>query len=112
MAAADLDGGAQPVVGLVGRHLHIHDGHVGTVGGHLAPQVVGVTGLGDNGKAGVGQQAAEPLAQEHLVLGHHNPHGRHGPNATRGGRRGYGQPDMRGGACVRHRGARPVEIAP
>ena len=84
VACADLDGGAQAVVGVVGRHLHVHDRDVGPVGGHLAPQVVGVAGLGDDLEAGVGQQAAQPLAQEHLVLGHHDSQRRHGRTLPRG----------------------------
>ena len=80
--AANLDRGAQAVVGVVGRHLHVDDRHVGPVGGHLAPQVVGVAGLSDDLEAGVGEQAAEPLAQQQLVLGDHDSQRRHASNAT------------------------------
>jgi hypothetical protein len=55
--APDLDGRAQAVVGLVGRHLHVNDGHVGVVRGHLAAQVVGIARLSDDLEAGVGHSA-------------------------------------------------------
>ena len=51
----DLHGGAQPVIGVAGRHADVHDRHVRLVRQHLAHQVLGVARLRDDVEA--------PLAQ-------------------------------------------------
>ena len=81
--AADLDRGAQAVVGVVGRHLHVDHRDIRTVRGDLALEVDRIPRLRDDVEAVVGQQAAEPLAQQQLVLGDHDPQRRHSPNAIR-----------------------------
>ena len=75
---ADLHRRAQPVVGVVGRHLHVDDRDVRLVRGDLAQQVGRIAGLGDDLEAGVAEQPHDPLAQQRLVLGDHDAHRRHG----------------------------------
>jgi hypothetical protein len=42
VGAPNLDGRSQPIIGVVRRHLHIHDGDVRPVRGHLAARVVSI----------------------------------------------------------------------
>ena len=85
---AQLDRGAQAVVGSARRHLHVHDGHIGPVRERLAQQVLRVAGLRDDLEPRLGQQASDPLAQQHVVLADYDPQGlRHSKSyATRLGR--------------------------
>ena len=70
MLGADLVRGAQPLVGVAGRHAHVDHGHVRLVGADLAQQVFCVTGLTGDLETGVLEQADEALAQENGVLRH------------------------------------------
>ena len=72
MAAADLLGGEQPVVAMVGRHADVDDRDVGPARLDHAQQRVGVAAAPGDLEAGVLEQAGEALAQEHLVVGDHD----------------------------------------
>ena len=56
-------------------HAHVDDRQVGLVALDDGEQVVGVVDGGDHLLPGVGQQPREAGAQEHGVLGDHDPHG-------------------------------------
>ena len=75
MAAADLLGGQQAVVAVVGRHADVDDRDVGPARLHHAQQGVRVAAASRDLEAGVLQQAGEALSQEHLVVGDHEAHG-------------------------------------
>ena len=77
---ADLQRRAQPVVGVVGRHLHVDDRDVRLVRADLAQQVGRVGGLGDDLEAGVAEQPHDPLAQQRLVFSDDDSHG--GPRSS------------------------------
>src|SRR5262249_5574547 len=53
----------------------VDDRHIGRVAPHLQQQVGGVLALGHDVEARLAEQARKPLAQEHAVLGDHDPHG-------------------------------------
>ena len=74
--APDLGGRDEPVVGVPGRHPHVHDGHVRLVRAHLQPQVVGVGRAADDLVARVLQQRRDPLAQQGVVVGDHDAQAR------------------------------------
>ena len=59
----------------VGRQPDVDDRDVQLMAVDLAQQLVGVLALGDHVEAGVAQQAGEPLAQQHAVLGDGYAHG-------------------------------------
>ena len=68
----------QTLVGLRRRHADVDDRHVRAVRAHLQHQLVGVPGLADDLEAGVLEQAGDPLAEQHGVLGQHDAHRRLG----------------------------------
>ena len=72
LLGADPVRGAQALVGVRGRHAHVHDRDVGLVRADLAHQVLGVAGLADDVEARFLEQARETLAQEHGVVGDHD----------------------------------------
>jgi hypothetical protein len=61
----DLLRGAQPVVGVGGRHAHVDHGDIRLVGADLADQLLGVARLPDNLHPRFLQQAHDALAQQH-----------------------------------------------
>ena len=63
-AAADLDCGAEAVVGVGRRHPDVHDCHVWLVRGHLSQQLLGIAGLSDNVEARLPEHSHDPLAQQ------------------------------------------------
>ena len=70
LRGADLDGGAQPVVGRVGRHLDVGDDDVGLVRARLAQQIGSVRGDGDDLEAVLLEGVDDAGADERLVLAH------------------------------------------
>ena len=74
-AAPCLDGGADALVGLRRRHPHVDDRQVGLVLVERGEQRLAVADAGDDLVAVVGQQRRDALAQQHEVLGDHDPHG-------------------------------------
>ncbi len=77
MPAAELEGGAQALVGVGRRHADVHHGDVGTVLGHGGEQGVAVGHGGAHLVAAVLEEPDQPLAHQGGVLGDHDPHGRH-----------------------------------
>src|ERR1700761_1962391 len=75
MAAARLDRGADPLVGEARRQPHVDDRQGGLVGAGDPQQPLPVLGLGDDLDLVFAQQRDQPLAEEHRVLGDHDPHG-------------------------------------
>jgi PAS domain S-box-containing protein len=73
VGAADLGGSNEPVVGVPGRHLHVHDRDVGRVGAHLQQQVVGVSATTDDLVAGVLEEGRDAFAEQRVVVGHDDP---------------------------------------
>ena len=73
MRGADLLRRPQALVGLRRWHADVRDHDVGRVAAHLEQQVVGGRRLADDLETGVGEQPRDPLAQEHGVLGEHDP---------------------------------------
>jgi hypothetical protein len=55
VVAADDDRGAQALIGVAGRHPHVHHGGIRVVLGHRGEQVVGVADGGYHLVAAVGQ---------------------------------------------------------
>ena len=78
---------AQALVGVGRRHPHVHDRDVGLVRADLAHQVLGVAGLADDVEAGLLEQAAQALAQQHGVVGDHDTEGAHERGSLVTGRR-------------------------
>src|SRR5439155_24103547 len=72
---AQQDRGAQPVVGVAGRHPHVDHGDVGLVRAHLSHEVLGVAGLPDHLEPRVLEQHHDALPQEYGVLCNDYPHG-------------------------------------
>jgi hypothetical protein len=75
MGAADAVGGHQPFVRLRRWHPDVHDRGVGVRGLDVSEQLVGILGLADDLKAGVGEQTRHTVAQERGVVGNHYAHG-------------------------------------
>src|SRR4051794_34726048 len=75
LARADVDRGAQAVVGVGRRHAHVGDRDVRLVGAHLADEVLGVARLGDDVEARVLEQPGDALAQQDTVVGDDYAHG-------------------------------------
>ena len=74
MIAAQLDGGAQSLIGERGRHPHVHDGHVGPVRGDRGDQGAWLVHRGRDLVPAVFEQPAQALTEQGRVLGDHNPH--------------------------------------
>ena len=73
VAAAELDGRPQPLVGEGRRHADVDHGHVGPVPLDRPPQRVGVAhGVGDD-EAPIGQELDQAVAQDGRVLGDDDP---------------------------------------
>jgi hypothetical protein len=69
MGSADLLGGGDPLVRVRRRHLDVDDGDV-RAGELDAPQELGsVLGLPDHVEAGIAEEARQPLAEEHRIVG-------------------------------------------
>src|SRR5262245_58787721 len=75
MLLADRGRGAGALVGVRGRRADVHDRDVGAVRAHLEDQVLRLAGAADDLEPLVLEQLGEPLAQQHRVLGDHDPHG-------------------------------------
>src|SRR5262245_47160581 len=75
MLTPDLLGRDQSLVGVGGGHADVGDRHVGPAQGHLSEQAVGIAGLAHHLDGGVPQQADDPLAGEHRVVGDDYAHG-------------------------------------
>ena len=73
MLLPDLLGGAQALVGVRRRHADVDDRDVRLVRAHLQHQLVGVPRLADDLEAAVLEQPRDALAEEHRVLGQHDP---------------------------------------
>ena len=71
----DLPRCARALVGEGRRHPDVQDDEVGIVLGDRGQQPVASPERGDDLVSGVLEQSPEPLAQQHLVLGDHDPHG-------------------------------------
>src|SRR5919197_927770 len=83
--APQLDGGPQPVVGTGRRHLDVHDRNVGPVCERPAQEVLRVTDLQDDVKAGLDENARDALAHQHVVFTDDNARAhRHSPCSLRG----------------------------
>src|SRR5918999_1638581 len=72
---ADLERRLQALVAVRGRQTDVDDRNVRLVAPHLPQQELSVSALGDDLEARVRQQACQPLAQQHAVLGDRYPHG-------------------------------------
>ena len=75
VAAADLLGGDEPVVGVGRRHADVHDGDVRAPRIDHPQQRVGIAAAPDDLEAGVLEQPREPVAQQRLVVGDQDSHG-------------------------------------
>src|SRR3954464_2439203 len=75
VARADLQSGAQPLVGVRGRHPDVDDRYVRRRRVDLAQQLLAGRAAGGYGEAGVPEQARDALAEQHAVLGERYPHG-------------------------------------
>src|SRR5215217_7708734 len=73
MRAPDLDGRDEPVVGVAGRHAHVHDGDVGKVGPDLQQQVGRVVRASDDLVAGGFEQRGDSLSQQRVVVRDDDP---------------------------------------
>ncbi len=71
---ADLAGCDESFVGVGRRHPDVHDRDRGLVHRHVAQQVVGVVGLGEDVEARLAEQPDDSLAQQDRVLGDHHRH--------------------------------------
>src|ERR1039457_1439077 len=79
MVAADRDRGAQALIGVAGRHPHVHHGDVRLVLVHRGPQRLGVAAGGGHpvGTARHDLHPAPPARPDHRgVLGDDDPHRR------------------------------------
>jgi hypothetical protein len=74
VVAADGDRGAQALVGVAGRHPHVHHCGVWVVLVHRGQQVVGVAYGGDYLVATVGQDLGQARSHYGRVSGDHDPH--------------------------------------
>ncbi len=81
MAAAQLDRGPQPLVGEARRHPDVGDHQVRHVGVDGGQQGGRVADRGGDGEAEAVEDAGQPFAQQHAVLGEHGPDHRHGSSA-------------------------------
>ena len=75
MALARLDRRAHALVGERRREPHVDDRDVGLVAADDPQQPRAVLGLRDDVDVVLAQQRDDPLAQQRLVLGDHDPHG-------------------------------------
>jgi hypothetical protein len=71
----DLVSGAGAFVGQGGRHPDVEDDEVGLVARHRGDEVARVASGGGDLVAAILEQARRALAQQHLILGDHDPHG-------------------------------------
>ena len=62
MVAANLDRRAEPVVGVLRRHLHVHNRDIGMVGGDLPQQLGRISGARHDFESALGEQPAETLS--------------------------------------------------
>src|SRR3954447_26545140 len=76
MLRADLERGAQSLVGLRRRHADVEDRDVGRARRHLFQEVLGGRALPDDVEAGLAEQPHDALAQENIIVGDDHPHGR------------------------------------
>ncbi len=70
-----LDGRPDPFVGVGGRHAHVQDGDVGLVRVDGGEHRIGGVRGGHHVQSLGPQQQGEPLAQQRIVLGDHDPQG-------------------------------------
>ena len=68
-ALADDLGRPQALVGVGGRHPDVDDRDVGAGALHQLQQLVAVAGQPDDLEPGLREQAGQPLAQDHRVVG-------------------------------------------
>lgn len=73
MIRAYLLGRAQPVVGVLRRHLNIRDDDIGLVSVHLASQVSRVGRYADHFKSGLFEHRHDAGANERLIFGDNDP---------------------------------------
>jgi hypothetical protein len=78
VVTADGDRGAQALVGVAGRHPHVHHGDIRLVLVHRSPQILGVADGRDHLVAAVGQDFGQARSHYCRVLGDHDPHGASG----------------------------------
>ena len=83
VVAADRDRGAQALVGVAGRHPHVHHGGVRTVLVHRGQQVAGVAYGGEDLVAAVSQDFSQAGSYYSRIFGDHDPH-RSSGSVTRG----------------------------
>src|SRR5512132_281426 len=75
MRPADLLRGGDPLVGVGRGHLDVDDGDVRALELDAAQEARSVLGFPHHVEAGVGEEAGEPLPQEHGIVGDDYPHG-------------------------------------
>ena len=72
---AQLEHGAQAVVGVVGRHPDVGDDEIGTMAADAANQLRAIAGDPGDRDAGAFEHELQSLPHQHLVLADHDPHG-------------------------------------
>ena len=76
MVGADPLGGVEAFAGVRRRHADVDDDGVRRVGSRpRASSSLGVADLGGDLDAGVCEHPGQPLAEQHRVVGDHDPHG-------------------------------------
>jgi hypothetical protein len=65
----------EPLVGVGGRHADVRDRHVRLVGADLEEGLLRVLRLAGDLEAAPLEDADQPLAHEHVVVGDYDPHG-------------------------------------
>jgi hypothetical protein len=63
----------EPLAGPRGWHPDVHDGQVGSAAADQREELGRVTGPTDDVEARTDQKAGQALAQQHVVVGHHDP---------------------------------------
>ena len=105
---AQLDGGAQPLVGERRRHPHVDDHDVGIELLDRRQQAPGVAERADDLVVVLGEDPGDALAQQHGVLGDHDAHG---SSTTSIGRPALGAGDPQPALDGEHPVAEPGESA-
>jgi hypothetical protein len=72
---ADPLGGVEAFAGVGRGHADVHHHRVGRVGAHPAEQLLGIPDPGGDPDADGLQYPSEALAEQHRVVGDHDPHG-------------------------------------
>jgi hypothetical protein len=73
LCGTNLQRGAEPVIGAIRRHLDVGHYHIGTVGAHLADQLLGVPRGGNHVESAVLEDVNDAFSDDGLVLAHRHP---------------------------------------